>query len=100
MRQLAEDSLVAAVETLRTLELLNRVKAEEEVPALDVVLMEFRQFADTIELALDATGRALRVLLGETPRLYCLSLNTWCSSDSGLGDCLWANDRLLALTLA
>jgi hypothetical protein len=75
VRQLVEDTLVAVVETLRKLELLYRVKAEVEVPALDVVLIELRQFPETIELALDATGRALRVLLGETPRLYRLSEN-------------------------
>jgi hypothetical protein len=68
VRQLVEDTLVAAVETLRVLELLYRVKAEVEVPALDVVLIELRQFPETIELALEATGRVLRMLLGETPR--------------------------------
>lgn len=97
MRQLVEDTLVAAVETLRMLELLYRVKAEVEVPALDVVLIELRQFPETIELALDATGRALRVLLGDTPRLYRLSGNTRFSCDSGLGDDLSASDLLLAL---
>jgi len=75
VRQLVEDTLVAAVETLRMLELLYRVKADVEVPALDVVLIELRQLPETIELALDATGRPLRVLLGETPRLYRLSGN-------------------------
>lgn len=100
VRQLAEDTLVAAVETLLTLELLYRVKAEVEVSALDVVLMELRQFPETMELALDATGRPLRVLLGETPRLYRLSWNTRRSLDSGLGDGLWVNDMVLALGLS
>ena len=97
MRQLADDTLVAAVETLRVLELLYRVKAEVEVPALDVVLIELRQFPETIELALDATGTALRVLWGETPRLYLLSGDGWCSR---LGDDLRASDLLLALDMA
>lgn len=47
------------------------MKAEVEVPALEVVLMELRQFPEAIELALEATGRPerpLRVLLGDTAR--------------------------------
>jgi len=100
VRQLADDTLVAAVETLRVLELLYRVKAEVEVPALDVVLIELRQFPETMELALDATGRALRLLVGETPRLYLLSGNARCSCNSRLGEDLRANDLLLALDMA
>jgi hypothetical protein len=73
VRQLAEETLVAVVEILRVLELLYRVKADVEVPALDVVLIELRQLLDIIELALDATGRPLRVLLGETARSLRLS---------------------------
>ena len=93
-----EDTLVAAVETLRVLELLYRVKADVEVPALDVVLTELRQFLETIELALDATGRVLRMLLGEIPRLYRLSVNAPRSRDSGLGD-LSSKDLLLTLDI-
>jgi len=85
-RQLVDDTLVAAVETLRTLLLLYRVKAEVEVPALEVVLIELRQFPDTMELELDATGRPLRELVGETPRLPRLPANVRGSRDSGLGD--------------
>jgi hypothetical protein len=69
VRQLAEDTLVAAVETLRALELLYRVKAEVEVPALEVVLVELRQLPEAMELTLDGMGRPLRVLVGETARL-------------------------------
>lgn len=71
--QLAADTLVAVVEMLRMLELLYRVKAEVDVPALEVVLIELRQFPDTIELALEATGRPLLVLLGEIAREEALS---------------------------
>jgi hypothetical protein len=49
------------------LELLNRVNAEVDVAALDV--MELRQLPDAIELALEARGRPLRVLSGEIARL-------------------------------
>lgn len=66
-----DETLVAVVEMLLLLELLKRVKAEVDVPALEVVLVELRQFPETIELALEATGRPeppLRVLLGEAPR--------------------------------
>jgi hypothetical protein len=93
------DTLVAAVETLRVLELLYRVKADVEVPALEVVLTELRQFLETIELALDATGRVLRMLLGEIPRLYRLSANAPRSRDSGLGDDLSSKDLLLTLDI-
>lgn len=66
--QLAEDTLVAIVDTLRVLELLYRVNADVEVLALDVVLIELRQFAETTELVLDPAGRPLRVLFGEIAR--------------------------------
>ena len=67
--QLVLDTLVAVVETLRMLELLYRVNADVDVPALEVVLIELRQFPDTIELALEATGpRPLLVLLGGIAR--------------------------------
>lgn len=62
VRQLVEETLVAVVDMLRVLELLKRVKAEVDVPALDVVLIELRQLDDTTELALETTGRPLRVL--------------------------------------
>ncbi len=68
VRQLVEEILVAAVDTLRVLELLYRVKADVDAPALDMVLAEERQLLDAIELALEARGRPLRVLLGETFR--------------------------------
>lgn len=68
VRQLVEETLVAVVDMLRVLELLKRVKAEVDVPALDVVLIELRQLEDTTELALETTGRPLRVLLGEIAR--------------------------------
>lgn len=54
------------------------MKAEVEVPALEVVLMELRQFPEATELALDATSRPerpLRVLLGEIPRSEVFSPN-------------------------
>lgn len=73
MRQLVEETLVAVVDILRELELLYRVNAEVDVPALEVVLIELRQLVETIELALDATGRPLRVLLGEMARSDRLS---------------------------
>jgi hypothetical protein len=68
VRQLVEDMLVAAVDMLRVLELLYRVNADVEVPALDMVLAEERQLLDATELALEARGRPLRELLGETFR--------------------------------
>jgi len=51
------------------------VNAEVEVVALEVVLIELRQFPDTIELALEATGRPLLVLAGEIAREEALSGN-------------------------
>lgn len=68
VRQLADETLVAVVEMLRELELLYLVKAEVEAPALEEVLMELRQFPDTTELALEATGRPLRELRGDSSR--------------------------------
>ena len=65
LRQLLLDTLVAAVDTLRAEPLLYRVNALVDVPALDI---ELRQLLDAIELALDASGRPLRVLVGDTPR--------------------------------
>jgi len=44
------------------------VKAEVELPALEVVLMELRQLLDVIEEALEPGGRPLLVLLGEMAR--------------------------------
>lgn len=67
LRQLPEDRLVAAVDTLRELALLYFVNAEDDVPALAIELRQL--FDDAMELALDASGRPLRVLEGETPRL-------------------------------
>lgn len=66
--QLPPETLVAVVEMLRVLELLYRVKAEVEAPALDVVLIELRQLLDAMEEALEPSGRPLRVLLGEMAR--------------------------------
>jgi hypothetical protein len=68
VRQLEDDTLVAVVETLLALELLYRVKADVEVPALDVVDIELLQLLDAIELALDAKCDPLRVLFGEIAR--------------------------------
>ena len=63
------DRLVAAVLTLLALPLLYLVKALVLVPALlTALLIEERQLLDAIELALDATGRPLLELAGETPR--------------------------------
>ena len=70
LRQLCDDTLVAAVATERELLLLYLVNVEDDVPALD---MELRQLLDAIELALDANGRPLRVLDGETARSDRLS---------------------------
>ena len=70
LRQLCDDRLVAAVATERELLLLYLVNVEDDVPALD---MELRQLLDAIELALDANGRPLRVLDGETARSDRLS---------------------------
>jgi len=67
--QLVADTLVAVVDTLLTLALLYLVNALVEVPALElVVLIELRQLPDVIELELDAKGRPLRELFGDTPR--------------------------------
>lgn len=66
--QLPPETLVAVVEMLRVLELLYRVKAEVEAPALELVLMELRQLLDAMEEALEPNGLPLRVLLGEMAR--------------------------------
>lgn len=66
--QLVAETLVAVVEILRMLELLYRVNAEVDVPALEVVLIELRQLPEAIEEALEPMGRPLRVLLGEMAR--------------------------------
>lgn len=58
------------MDTLRALLLLYRVNADVDVPALD---MELRQLLEAIELALEASGRPLRVLEGEMPRSDLLS---------------------------
>ena len=71
MRQLFDETLVAAVDTLRILELLYRVKAELDMLAF--VLIELRQLLDTTELALEASGRPLRVLFGDIARSERLS---------------------------
>ena len=67
------DTLVAVVDTLRTLPLLYLVNALVLVAALLVLDIELRQLLDAIELALDASGRPLRVLDGEIPRSDLLS---------------------------
>lgn len=59
---------MAAVDTLRVLLLLYLVNAEVDVPALEAVLVELRQLLEAIELELDASGRPLLVLLGDTAR--------------------------------
>lgn len=76
VRQLAEDTLVAVVDTLLALELLYLVNADVEVPGLELVavlLMELRQLEEITELALEpmvAPGRMLlRVLFGDIARL-------------------------------
>lgn len=66
LRQLDEDTLVAAVSTLRALALLYLVNADVDVVALDI---ELRQLLEYVELALEATGRPPLVLAGETGRL-------------------------------
>jgi hypothetical protein len=81
VRQLAEDTLVAAVDTLRALELLYQVRAEVDVAALEVVLVELRHL-----LALDGSDRSLRVLVDGTPWFPCSSAKTWHSCESELGD--------------
>jgi len=76
VRQLVDDTLVAVVDILLALELLYLVKADVEVPALEVVavlLIELRQLEEITELALEPTapqGRMLlRVLFGDIARL-------------------------------
>jgi hypothetical protein len=93
LRQLDDDTLVAVVEKLCTLELLNRVNAEVEFPALEVVDIELRQLylLDDIELALDASGRPLLVLAGETGRCVVRSRLT------REPDSAWPADRPRAL---
>ena len=85
LRQLDADTLVAVVDTLCTLELLNLVNADVELPALDVVDIELRQLLDIIELALDATGRPLRTLPGDTGRCDTRSRLT-CEPDADPDD--------------
>lgn len=68
-RQLDEDRLVVAVSTLRALALLYLENADVEVVALEVVSVELRQLLEYGELALEAAGRALHALVGETARL-------------------------------
>jgi hypothetical protein len=82
-RQLLADTLVAVVETLRVLALLYRVKADVDVPALEVVLNELRQLPETIELELEATARWLRVELGDTARSEPKSESNCQWSDGG-----------------
>jgi hypothetical protein len=72
-RRLRVETLVAVVDTLRTLALLN---ADVDVPALDVVLLEL---PDTIELVLDAIGPPLRIELGDVSR--------WSASQCSLLGC-------------
>ena len=70
LRQEPDDTLVATVDTLCLLPLLYRVNAEVDVPAPDIELRQFDDaMDDAVELALEARGRPLRVLVGETPRL-------------------------------
>ena len=53
---------------VETLPLLNRVNAEVDVAALELDL----QLSEAVELALEARGRPLRVLVGDTLRLSTL----------------------------
>jgi len=89
---------VAVVDILRVLELLYRVNADVEVLALDVVLIELRQF-DT-ELVLDPAGRPLRVLFGEIARSERRSW--WYAHGScgtfGLVEGMYPGDLLICLT--
>ena len=62
------DTLVAVVDTLRTLPLLYRVNALVLVAALLVLDIELRQLFDAIDDALDASGLPERVLEGDTFR--------------------------------
>jgi hypothetical protein len=97
--QLAEETLVAVVDILRALELLYRVNADVEVLALEVVLIELRQFDDTTELA-DPAGRPLRVLFGEIARSERRSW--WYAHGScgafGLVGGMYPGDLLICLT--
>jgi hypothetical protein len=70
------------------LELLYRVNAEVDVAALDDII-ELRQLPEVVELALEASGRPLRVLAGETARLSSRMYR------SGLGDALVRPAKLL-----
>ena len=97
VRQLADDMLVAVVDILLALELLYLVNADVDVPALLVVLIELRQFDDTMDEALDVIGAPLpvRVLLGDTARSgECLVSHmyepiglreSWCEGSGGTG---------------
>jgi hypothetical protein len=60
---------VANVDIERKLWLLYRVNV-----LVDVLVIEFRQFLDVVELELLANGRPLRVLIGDSPRRSCDSL--------------------------
>lgn len=64
LRQLVLDTLVAAVETLRTLPLLYRVNADVLVAAL--LAIELRQLLEAVEA--DMTDTALADA-GDTPRI-------------------------------
>jgi len=86
VRQLDDDTLVAAVEMLRELELLYRVKADDDVPALEFVDMELLQLLEAIELALDANC-PLRVLLGEMARCVCCKVIGERSSAAAINCC-------------
>jgi hypothetical protein len=91
VRQLVADTLVAVVDTLRTLALLYRVNADVDVPALEVVLVELRQLPDTIELALDPIGRPLRTEFGDVARSECKSASQWSLPGCGLRDELYVS---------
>jgi hypothetical protein len=73
-RQLPIDTLVAVVDTLRTLALLYRVNADDD-DELAVEMDELRQLDETLELAmelvLDTEYRPLRLLVGEGLRSLC-----------------------------
>jgi len=62
------------------------VNAELDVLAVEVVLIELRQLLDTTELALEASGRPLRVLLGEIARSDRLSSGQRLGLRGGMGD--------------
>jgi len=64
-RQLDEETLVAAVDTLRALELLYLVKADVEVIALEVVDIELRQLLEYVELGIEGIGRPTLAPTGE-----------------------------------